>query len=212
MPARTDWDSYYRRPFKATTVTRRITTARLLRMLGRDAAARGAHILEWGGANSCFIDALCRALRPARYTVCDLNRLGLDLLEARRDRYPGLATVQEDVLQPRQSLQADIVFSVGLIEHFDAGGTARAIRAHFDSAREGGLVVISFPTPTWLYSATRWMAERLGLWIFHDERPLPFAEVEAEMARHGEFVARDLVWPIFLTQGMLAFRKHSRPA
>lgn len=211
MERKTDWDGYYRRPFKATTVTRRITTARLLRQLALRLPGE-SDVVEWGGANSCFIDAIYRALRPARYTVADSNRLGLGLLEARRENYPGLATLEDDVLQPRQPLQADIVFSVGLIEHFDAAGTARAIRAHFDSAREGGLVVISFPTPTWLYRATRWLAERLGLWIFHDERPLRFEEVEREMARHGDFVARDLIWPIFLTQGMLAFRKRSRPA
>lgn len=209
MERKTDWDGYYRRPFKATTVTRRITTAHLLRQLALRPPG-DSHVVEWGGANSCFIDPIYRALRPARYTVADSNRLGLDLLESRGELYLGLETLQDDVLQPSRLLQADIVFSVGLIEHFDTAGTARAIRTHFDSAREGGLVVISFPTPTWLYLTTRWLAERLDLWIFHDERPLRFAEVKREMSRHGDFVGCDLIWPIFLTQGILAFRKRSR--
>jgi cyclopropane fatty-acyl-phospholipid synthase-like methyltransferase len=120
--------------------------------------------------------------------------------------------LKDDVLAPGQSVQGDVVYSVGLIEHFAPPATAQAIRTHFEWARPGGLVVISFPTPTWLYRVTRWCAERLGVWMFHDERPLSFEEVQTEMQRHGEFLGRDLIWPIVLTQGVLIFRKYQSDA
>jgi hypothetical protein len=94
-----------------------------------------------------------------------------------------------------------------LIEHFDEPGTAQAIANHFRFVRPGGLVLITFPTPTWLYRGTRKLAEWSGQWRFHDERPLGFSEVEIALAQHGELLDRDLIWPIVLTQGVLLARK-----
>ena len=164
--------------------------------------------MEWGGANSCFIEHIYRALKPQHYTALDNNRVGLELLRTRAAQYQCLEVLEDDVLNPRNTLHGDVVFSVGLIEHFDVSGTAAAVQSHFDCACDGGIIVISFPTPTWLYRITRWCAERLGLWIFHDERPLTFVEVEALMQCHGECLSRELIWPIFLTQGLLVFRKN----
>jgi len=212
MNRATDWDRYYRKPFSATAITRRITTARLIGSIRRHRPDPCRHIVEWGGANSCFIDAIYRAFAPERYTAADSNALGLSLLRRREAQYPGLNTLQDDVLAPKQIVQGDVVYSVGLIEHFDPRRTAQAIRSHFEWARPGGLVVISFPTPTWLYRTARWCAERLGVWIFHDERALDFDEVMGEMQRHGRFLGRDLIWPTVLTQGVLIFRKHEDAA
>lgn len=207
-PHATDWTRYYQRPFVATSVTRQITTRRLIGQLARYNTTPAPHIVEWGGGNSCFMEAVYRTLMPVRYTVCDTNALGLQLIRQRASQFPGLNAEQSDVLTPSaHALQADIVFSVGLIEHFDPAGTARAIDSHFACAKPGGLVVISFPTPTLLYRATRWCAERLQMWAFPDERPLQFAEVERSMAQWGKYLASDLIWPIVLTQGMLVFRK-----
>lgn len=207
-PQATDWTRYYQRPFVATSVTRQITTRRLIGHLTRHLATPAPHIVEWGGGNSCFIEAVYQQLMPQRYTVCDTNDLGLQLIRQRAKKFPGLDTVKSDVLLPSaQSLQADIVFSVGLIEHFDPDGTASAIESHYACAKSGGLVLISFPTPTFLYRATRRCAETLGLWAFPDERPLQFAEVNQAMAKWGNLLTTDLLWSIVLTQGMLVFRK-----
>lgn len=203
----TDWDAYYARPFAAASITRRITTARLISHLRRWLPMPEPHILELGGANSCFVDALYAALAPAGYVAVDNNSLGLSLLEKRSATLPGLRTIADDVLDPHHQEQADLVFSVGLIEHFDPAGTARAIATHYRFAKPGALVLISFPTPTWLYRTTRAAAQACGLWRFHDERPLGFAEVRAAMAQEGEILATDLIWPIMLTQGLLIGRK-----
>jgi hypothetical protein len=206
--AATDWTGYYRRGFVASSVTRRITAGRLVAHLRRHAPNARPHIVEWGGGNSCFVQVVYAALAPRRYSALDNNPLGLSLLHARRDEFAGLEVLAADVLEaPAIAVQADIVFSVGLIEHFDPVDTARAIDTHFACVRPGGVVLISFPTPTWLYRATRWCAERLGLWAFPDERPLLFGEVQSAMSRHGTLLAKDLLWPIVLTQGILVFRK-----
>lgn len=203
----TDWDAYYARPFAATTITRRITTQRLLGHLRRWLDTENPSIVELGGANSCFISAFYDVLQPRQYQAIDNNRYGLSLLQQRCADLPGLTAVEDDVLAPQHAAQADLVFSVGLIEHFDAQGTASSIANHFRFVRSGGLVLITFPTPTWLYRGTRSLAETTGQWRFHDERPLRFDEVEKSMAQHGSVVARDLIWPIFLTQGVCLAKK-----
>ena len=71
----------------------------------------------------------------------------------------------------------------------------------------GGLVVITYPTPTWLYRIIRWAAERAGVWEFPDERPLSSAEVTTEVARHGRILDVRLNWPVVLTQGIVAARR-----
>jgi SAM-dependent methyltransferase len=191
-----------------TGVTRRITTAKLQRCirLYRGALA-GSRVLELGGGNSCFYDVLRERIRPAKYVIVDDNRAGLELFA---QRHPGAADVElvardvRDLPAAGTQPQADIGFSVGLIEHFDEDGTRAAIRAHFRAVRPGGLVILFFPTPTWLYRAIRRAAERLGIWAFPDERPLRIPEVLAEVERHGRPLYIGVNWWIGFTQGIVA--------
>jgi len=103
--------------------------------------------------------------------------------------------------------QYDVVFSVGLIEHFSPEDTIKSIAAHFDYLKFNGICIITFPTPTWLYKLTRKMAELMGLWIFHDERPLKMVEVITEVQKYGVIRHTSITWPIFLTQGVVVVSK-----
>jgi hypothetical protein len=134
--------------------------------------------------------------------VVDNNILGLELL---RDR-PGVILHQADLLRERPPLTADVVFSLGLIEHYPADQRQRLLAAHFDLAAPDGLVVISFPTPTRLYRLARGLAEALGLWRFPDEEPLPLPAVTAAVAQYGEIASSQVLWPIVLTQALLALK------
>tara|TARA_R110000737_G_scaffold2923_18_gene10087 strand:- start:226762 stop:227478 length:717 start_codon:yes stop_codon:yes gene_type:complete len=209
----TDWTEYYKAPFKATSITRNFTGKLLERYLSLgNAVPGGASIIEIGGANSCFYTRLRDAINPSVYTVIDLNNYGLDLFreQYKADIDAGKAdAMQADVLDT-QTLgdipKADIVFSVGLIEHFDQTGTAESIRSHFMLCKPGGLVVMTFPTPTLLYRGTRGAAELMGKWIFHDERPLRFPEVLSTCDQHGKLIRSQINWPIFLTQGIVAYK------
>lgn len=208
VPDRTDWDAYYARPYRTASLTRRYSAA-VLRGLMRRHGGAGGRILEIGGANSCFIDGILRDVRPARYDVIDFNTLGLDLLRARYPDDPRVGVQRADILgavvPPAEPY--DIVFSIGLIEHFDPADTARAVAAHFAYLRAGGAAIITFPTPTLLYRAVRGLAEATGNWIFHDERPLRLPEVEAAVQAHGTIQSARILWPLILTQYCVVVRK-----
>lgn len=208
---RTDWDRYYQKPFAATRITRRITASRLLRYLRtyrpQPDSADGPDLAELGGANSCFFDAVQEAIHPRCYLVVDSNRLGLQRMQERLGARPDVSYRCEDVLQLRLERPVDLVFSVGLVEHFDPEGTRLVVDAHLRALRPGGVCIIAFPTPTWLYRATRGVAELAGRWEFPDERPLLREEVAATLRRASDLLDGSIVWPIFLTQQFLVARK-----
>ncbi len=141
--------------------------------------------MELGGANSCFLKMLQKELKPLSYTIVDNNSTGLNASQ-QFVKSGDVRLVCADVLDHEFTGEpADICYSVGLIEHFDENGTNKAIAAHFRAIKPGGIILITFPTPTWLYRQTRRIAESLGMWIFHDERPLSISEVRDRVKEKG---------------------------
>ncbi len=207
QPTTTDWDAYYDAPIPTARLTRRYTEGQLLDLIQEHVRIENPELCELGGANSCFFDGLRRAFPGSRYLAVDTNARGLGALARRTEGDPLVRTLQQDARTlPAGLVQADVVFSVGLIEHFTPDDTARIVRKHFDCVKPGGLVIITFPTPTWLYRSTRLLAECAGLWRFPDERPLSFEEVLASAAAGREVLARRTLWPLVLTQGLVAVR------
>jgi glycosyltransferase involved in cell wall biosynthesis len=208
----TDWDAYYAKPTPTAHLTRRYTTAVLAKTLRRYAAARqpAPEIVEIGGANSGFIDAVAGSCGARRYHVIDSNAYGLELLRQRPAGPCPLELHQADIRKDPPDLGGDAVFSVGLIEHFDRDGTREVVRAHFDLVRAGGTVLITFPTPTWLYRAARMAAEAAGVWRFHDERPLGREEVLEAVGDRGRLVHERILWPIVFTQRLMVFERTGR--
>jgi len=115
----TDWDLYYRSVPPTARLTRRYSTSVLLAAMKRYAAPAGADsrlaIVEFGGANSCFVDAILAAIPCRSYDVIDTNQYGLSLLSNRPAGAGIIRLHQESVLDCRLALSADLVFSVGLI-------------------------------------------------------------------------------------------------
>jgi putative flippase GtrA len=204
----TDWDRYYRSvPFTAN-LTRRYTQSVLISLLRKFSGKGSAALVEIGGANSCFLDGILNEIRPAAYHVIDRNEYGLSLLRTRLNGRPDVFLHQADVLRfADPGWRGRIVFSVGLIEHFDRAGTRRAIRAHFDLLDSGGYVIVTFPTPTWLYVGARSITEALGMWHFPDERPLKPGEVQEAVRDLGEVVFEKTLWPLVFTQHLMVVRK-----
>lgn len=210
-PAVTDWDGYYASVPATARLTRRHTTAALVEAIRRHASpatgASGLSVVEIGGANSCFLDGILSQVSCSRYDVVDTNRYGLDLLRKRLGASDTVHLYQQSVLEMSLPTQADVVFSAGLVEHFDPAETRRAVLAHFDALRSGGTLILTFPTPTWLYRASRRLIEAMGLWKFHDERPLGLAEVTEAIREGGEVVYQKVLWPLILTQQLVVARK-----
>lgn len=205
----TDWARYYESPCRTAHFSRAVTTRRLLANMARygNGTADTLDVAELGGANSCFYASVLKRFSPRRYWVCDNNGAGLARVrEAFRDN-EDLHVQECDVLHMSLGAEFDVVFSVGLVEHFPAEDTARAIRAHFDVLKPGGIAIISYPSPTFLYKGTRLLAELLRLWIFHDERPLGDEEVDDTLSECGTVLSREMIWPVCLTQRMVVVRK-----
>lgn len=207
-PDKTDWDSYYEKPYRTASFTRKITEKNLHRYIdSAKANASSFSIAELGGANSCFYLGIKKKFQPQKYLIVDNNQLGLNKFKERvQDQQ--VALYHQNALQLEMNEQADIVFSVGLIEHFSPEQMRKVIASHFELVKPGGAVIISFPTPTFLYKITRTIAELMRLWIFHDERPLPVAEVGQIVKQHGILLQGKIIWPIFLTQYMMLIRKN----
>lgn len=208
MTEATDWDRYYRNTPRYTSVTRKISERKIIGLVDDFCGDRSLEICELGGANSCFVSAIFRSIDVAAYHVVDFNEFGLGLLDSK-----GLGTrlswERGDVLvDAGGARQFDLVYSVGLIEHFQPEETRQAVQNHFARCKSGGIVLITFPTPTLPYRAIRSLAESSGKWSFPDERPLEFAEVRSACLAHGTIVHESINWMIGLTQGYVVARKH----
>lgn len=208
----TDWDHYYQNVPASAKLTRRYTTSVLLDAIQRYAAPEGEaglSIVEIGGANSCFLDRILAEVNPASYDVIDTNQYGLSLLANRVGESNIVRLHNQSVLGLAFDRPADIVFSIGLVEHFDRASTREAVLAHFDALREGGVAIITFPTPTLLYRAARRLIETVGMWKFHDERPLDRSEVIAAVRERGDIVYEKMLWPLILTQYAVVAKKRT---
>jgi spermidine synthase len=210
MQRATDWDKYYEQPFAASKLTRRFTSHWLKTAIGTHLAGRTRiEIIEFGGGNSCFFRGLIDSLPVSRYEVADLNAKSLELFERQAREAPSVRTAAHRVnlLTETPSLRpADVVFSVGLIEHFDPKGTREVARRHFSCVKDDGIVVITAPTPTWLYRMTRGAAETIGVWKFPDERPLSAQEILDSGKGFGSPLLSETLWPLVLTQQAVVWR------
>lgn len=206
---KTDWDAYYSNPYKTAKYSREIIQKIIINLISKfgNTSNNELCLAEFGGANSCFFDKIQEAIKPKRYIIVDNNEIGLKKLEEKTVNLNSVAIHCKNILSLEMKEVFDLTFSVGLIEHFSVEDTKRMIQKHFEATKKGGRVIISFPTPTFLYKITRFFAEKLGLWIFHDERPLLPKEVIDTINETGTILYRKTIWPIFLTQHIIVATK-----
>jgi hypothetical protein len=204
----TDWTAYYRRPYKTAKLSRSVMASVLKRRLTPLFAGVGeTTVIELGGANSAFYSVVAPAVSARRYTVIDNNVEGLRLFAQAHSADPRSRVIKADVTESIEVEPADLCVSFGLVEHFDPDTTRRVIERHFSVTRPGGFVLITFPTPTWLYRLVRYAAEISNTWIFHDERPMRLAEVLQATAGIGKLTSAEIVWGTVLTQMVTLFQK-----
>lgn len=207
MTKATDWNAYYEKPAAAATFTRSITRKKLVRTL-MPYVSGPINICELGGANSSILEKICTHFDVTEYHILDTNSLGLSLLP---DQFQTTKVTHalSDVRLPNTDCaeRFDLTISIGLIEHFGPENTRKAIVSHLEAAKPGGLILITFPTPTFLYRLIRKAAELLGIWKFHDERPLKADEVMSAMTGQVEILHRSINWWIGLTQYYILARK-----
>lgn len=209
----TDWNRYYQSVPVTAKLTRRYSTSVLLAAIKQHTAAISKDgrlsIVEIGGANSCFLDAILVRFPCRSYDIIDTNEYGLSLLSGRTGEGSVVRLHKANILGHSIGVTADLVFSVGLVEHFKPRETRAAILAHFDLLRPGGTAIITFPVPTRLYRVTRTVIEALGMWRFADERPLDPREVRSAIRERGEVVWEKTLWPLVLTQHVMVAKSRS---
>lgn len=204
---KTNWDEYYNAPFKTASISRKFTEKKLHQLIEIFKPETIQHICELGGGNSYFFPKLREKYPQALYTIIDNNQRGLDIFREQHLSEKKIELLNGNVIEPEFAISAaDVIFSIGLIEHFFHQNTAKAIQTHFACARPGSLVIITFPTPTWLYIIARRLTELLGLWKFPDERPLQIKEVVGEVTKYGEILHISINWPVVFTQGVVVAR------
>ena len=205
----TNWDRYYSERTNFSP-TRLITQRILLNLLSKYHIEDIHSFIEIGGGGSCFYRAFRKKYSSALYSIIDKSRAGVSLFEK---KYKGehIRAICGDILESNAIEKADVVFSVGLIEHFKKEDMLKVVRAHFCSVKQGGLVIITFPTPTLIYRAIRSIAEALNMWRFPDEYPLMAEDVLPELSRYGEVLCQKKNWWIGLTQEVLVIRANNAP-
>lgn len=203
MEKSTDWTNYYRKKKSIfSTFTQRFTLDKILS--DYDIVARSTEIqdvVELGGGNSCFADALCQQRKLQSYDIIDNNELAVALFQKKELSCPFHNGILMDLTRDFEpSRTYDLVYSIGLIEHFRPKERQQVIRAHFSLCRKGGGVLISFPTPTIKYRFWRKVMEMLHLWQFYDEVPLRYEDVENIFKECGKVVKVEVNKKLFLTQ------------
>ena len=197
----TDWTSYYKKPFPVACLTRTLTKRKILKILATHNHVKNPDILELGGANSSFATPLTKHFDATKYLVVDNNQYGLDLMHSQVPRPTKISATFGDALSLSDAIgKFDIVFSVGLIEHFKPDIMRSCISTHFQRCRPGGIVLVTFPTPTVLYWMIRKPAEWMRVWAFPDENPQSFDDVSITCDQHGQKLQQSINWMIGLTQ------------
>ncbi len=212
----TNWEQYYSndRGFHISSIARKISTMMILGLLKQFISNNNvSRICEFGGGDSCFYMAFRKVYSKAYYCVLDRSINGVNKfnnkykLDKPFNQEAQICNLLELDTHTKYHSEFDIVFSAGLIEHFCIVDTKTMIQRHFSFSKSGGIVLITYPTPTLLYRIIRMIAEIIGVWKFYDERALLFDEVHNSAKEYGELLARRLNLAIGLTQEILVYRK-----
>lgn len=201
---RTDWNRYYSSPMPTAFWSRMIVKQHLLKMIRKCRFQDKFSVAELGGGGSCFCESVEAKFQISDYSIYDSCQAGIDSFLRKNPLHQAIFT---DLLKLQPDKFYDLVFSVGLIEHFSREETGRIIRKHFEMTKPGGCVILFFPTPTLLYRITRKSAELLHLWQFPDERPLLPEEIRKTADKSGIFINGYTIHTNFLTQYAALYRK-----
>ena len=204
---RTDWTEYYKANKSIwSTFTQKFTLSILVKTVETFFKGDAVNVVELGGGNSCFAQALCDKASIKRYDIIENNTYAAELFN-KMDLKVQHSAIEEDLLTTSQKGSYDFCYSVGLIEHFRGIDIETVINKHFDMCRNGGVVLISFPTPTVKYRLIRGLMERMGCWRFFDEEPLYYRDVCDYFIHRGEVVSHFLNNKLPLTQYVVIAKK-----
>lgn len=205
----TDWTNYYQKNRSFFSVfTQRYTLDKILQALTTYTSGQKLRILELGGANSCFAEAICLNSDIECYDVVDNNELGVNMFNKKNLNTASHEGILGNLTKEVEWVkQYDFVYSIGLIEHFNKADRDKVIESHFRFCKENGIVMISFPTPTLKYRFVRKCMEMIGAWQFWDEQPLVLNDVKNCLEKDGIIEQVELNKELPLSQMIAVIRK-----
>jgi SAM-dependent methyltransferase len=161
------WDAYWQSTDLPVEVTRgaQTSTSAILDVMDRFLACDSPlSVLEVGGAPGGYLVHLWRQFGHD-VSVLDNSPRGVEL--ARRNfellGIPGRALLGDLFAPEDPQRQFDVVYSLGLIEHFD--DTTAAVAAHLDYLKPGGTLIIGCPNFQGLNLALlRWLSPSMLNW------------------------------------------------
>lgn len=169
-------------------------------------------LIELGGGNSCFAKKLCNRRVIRRYDIIDNNNLAVEQFGRQELASQSHTGYLFNLLNKEEKIDSalyDFVYSVGLIEHFVGEDIGTVIERHFECCKPGGIVLISFPTPTVKYRIIRKCMEVTGRWQFHDEVPLTYEAVRDIFTCNGDIQAHYVNRKLPLTQMIVVTKKNT---
>jgi SAM-dependent methyltransferase len=210
------WDRFARRNRPSNLIARLFlhdvvyrACARLLRV----AVFEGPiSVLELGCGTGYVARRIAGRYGAERLVAVDSNPSMMDIA---RQTLQGVGCavefVEADCFQIGLLGQFDLVYSNGLVEHFDDARRARLLQIHADHVRGGGYCIVHAPAPSLSYRFFRGASERLGLWEHHDETPLPLQQLVQEVRQTGLDVLQvGYFWRAYLTEAGVIARKSPR--
>lgn len=209
---KTNWTKYYQQKKSFfSTYTQRFTLKKIFDCMNQsiDDRCDDIKVMELGGGNSCFAKEICNQRNISNYDIVDNNELAVGFF-VKQNLYVGKYTgILQDLTQKIDNITPvyDFVFSIGLIEHFQPKDRKQVIQNHFRYCKPGGVVMISFPTPTRKYLFWRRIMELLGVWMFWDETPLTYEDIREELEENGKIIKVELNKRLYLTQMIVLISK-----
>ena len=185
MGKATDWTTYYKKKKSFFSTHTQKYTERLILKAIDDYCSSEVRILECGGGGSCFATSVCQNDKVTQYDIIDNNEFAVGLFNDMELPVKHNGTVWDLTNEGIGQNTYNFVYSIGLIEHFTDVDREKVIQAHMNCCSPGGIVLISFPTPTKKYRIIRKLMEMLRVWQFWDETPLTEDRVRPIMERHG---------------------------
>jgi len=164
-------------------------------------------ILELGCGPAYIARRLTEHIPTRRLVLVDSNPAMIEIAKQTFQGYTcDVEFIESNFFQMNLTEKFDLVYSIGVVEHFDSTARAQLLRIHADHVREGGYCMVYVPTPLPSYLFFRALARCLGRWEHDDETPLSREQLVGEIRQAGlQVLDVNHVWRYYLTQvGIIA--------
>lgn len=201
----TDWKKYYsKKPIKIITKKRNNNICFILNVL-KNNSFFGGNVLEYGGGNSMVAEAISNSFDVRKFTIVDSNKYGIELLKNRN--IDNLNARCESIFEYKDEKIYDLIYSIGLIEHFQENDLIKCIKEHFRYVKDGGYVLITFPVKCFRYMFIRTVMEVFNLWRYTDEVPLNNKKIGDILKDYGDVIVNEVNSKLILPQAIILVKK-----